>query len=277
MKRHAVIAVGLIAVGFPALGQTNLVKNGNFAATTSYTDPTTPFYPSNGYGGELGYNLNATSWNAQFPLGSYTMLFHGATDSDGTTAVNNLYGNANNPPGAGNFGLWSNSNGGTSGISGVAVPGGAGANFIAMEAAAGTAPAFAPVAITQTINNLTPGQHYTLTFYWAAAQQFGFTGPTTEDWRVSFGSSAENTPTYSLSTKSVSAWMLQTMTFTADSTSDTLSFLAQGTPTASEPPGVLLADVDLTSVPEVPAAPAALIGLMVVGGVAARLRRRNRK
>jgi len=35
-------------------------------------------------------------------------------------------------------------------------------------------------AITQTINGLTPGQRYTLTFDQAAGQQTGFTGSTTE-------------------------------------------------------------------------------------------------
>ena len=39
-------------------------------------------------------------------------------------------------------------------------------------------------AFTQVIHGLTPGQEYSLTFLQAAGQQQGFTGDTTEEWKV---------------------------------------------------------------------------------------------
>jgi hypothetical protein len=104
-------------------------------------------------------------------------------------------------------------------------------------------------AISQSISGLTVGQTYVLTFYWAAAQQQGFTGATTEWWQVSLGAQTQNTGTFSLASGSFSGWMQQTMYFTATSGTETLSFLAGGTP-SGEPPFSLLTDIDMTVVPD---------------------------
>jgi hypothetical protein len=106
------------------------------------------------------------------------------------------------------------------------------------------------MAIYQTVTGLTQGASYLLTFYMAAGQQLGNSNPTTEDWKVYFGSSTPQTTTViSNPGGSFTPWSLVTMKFTADSTSDVLEFLAQGGP-AGDPPMDFLANVVLTQTPE---------------------------
>ena len=138
-------------------------------------------------------------------------------------------------------------------------------------------------AFNQVITGLQIGQAYDLSFWQAAGQQQGFSGATTEQWKVFFGSgtfsvvdaantannctnsAASCTTTMSGSivekdslmmntpSKGVSPWNLVTMTFTADAVSDTLSFLAwgDGGSTANLPPTVFLAGVNTPAqVPE---------------------------
>ncbi len=127
-------------------------------------------------------------------------------------------------------------------------------------------------AITQTINGLTAGQNYTLKFDWAAAQQQGFDGPTTEKWTATLGAQSFTTPTFKDGNHAWSGWMSQTFTYTATSASEVLSFLAGGSPNG-EPPFSLLDSVSLTAVPE-PAGWAVLAsGMLAVGAL--RLRRRR--
>ncbi len=105
-------------------------------------------------------------------------------------------------------------------------------------------------AITQTINGLTPGQRYTLTFDQAAGQQAGFKGPTTERWQVSFGANTQLSSQFSLLQGGVGPWQVQTMVFQASTASQVLSFLASGTPNGA-PPISFLDGVSLTeTVPE---------------------------
>jgi hypothetical protein len=93
------------------------------------------------------------------------------------------------------------------------------------------------------------GQKYTLTFYQAGAQQAGFSGATTDQWQVTFGSSVQTSTVMDVPSGGDVAWNSQTMTFTATAASETLTFLAQGTPN-SDPPFALLDGVSLTLVPE---------------------------
>ncbi|UAJ08978.1 PEPxxWA-CTERM sorting domain-containing protein [Polymorphobacter megasporae] len=126
--------------------------------------------------------------------------------------------------------------------------------------------------ISQSISGLTAGKSYTVSFYQAAGQQVGFTGPTTEQWSVSLGESTQLSSLYSLPQGAVGGWQKQTMTFVAGSTNELLSFLAVGTP-GGAPPISFLDGVSLTaSVPE-PATWALMVsGFGLVGGV---LRRRS--
>lgn len=141
-------------------------------------------------------------------------------------------------------------------------------------------------AFYQDITGLTVGTQYSLSFWQAAGQQQGFTGATTEQWKVFFGDTGTtsfsvvgpgNVPcTTAVATCSivtagpgtiveqdsllmntasggVSPWNLVNMIFTATSASETLSFLAwgDGGSTANLPPTVFLAGVNTpVDVPE---------------------------
>jgi hypothetical protein len=104
-------------------------------------------------------------------------------------------------------------------------------------------------AISQTITGLKVGDSYSLSFYQGAAQQESFTGATTEQWQVTFGTNVDTSRLMNNASEGVVAWNAQSMFFIATSASETLTFLALGTP-QNEPPVVLLADVALTDIPE---------------------------
>ena len=110
--------------------------------------------------------------------------------------------------------------------------------------------AFQNGAISQTINGLTAGNSYTVSFWWAGAQQSGFTGATTEQWQVSLGSQTQSTAIVHNASHGFTGWQSQSFTYTATSGSELLSFLAVGTPNGV-PPFVLLDGVTLNAtVPE---------------------------
>ena len=126
-------------------------------------------------------------------------------------------------------------------------------------------------ALTQTINGLTVGQAYTLSFQWAAAQYADRTGSTTEQIQTSIGNDSFATPVVNNASESSIGWFTQTYKFTAASKSEVLSFLSVGTP-AGMPPVALLDNVSVTGVPE-PATWALL--LVGVAGVGVAMRRRK--
>ena len=225
--------VPLLAVAAP--GSPNLVTNGGFEATP------------NG-GGELGFNTNATGWTTD----GYNFLFTpGSADSTGVTGS---YGNLQ---------LWGPNNGSPNGLPATSPAGG---NYVAADGAFIVAP------IQQTIDGLIAGNKYTVGFYWAGAQQYGFSGPTTEQWDVSLGNQTFDTAAVANANHGFTGWMYQTFTFTADSSSDVLSFLAVGTPDG-EPPFSLLDGVTLNHVPEPTSLVALVAGLTLVGVVRRRRRR----
>ncbi len=124
---------------------------------------------------------------------------------------------------------------------------------------------------SQTISGLTIGQQYLLTFWQAAGQQYGFTGPTTEQWSVTFGADTQLSSLFTLPEAGVGPWQQQSMLFTATGTSQTLSFLAVGTP-GGAPPISFLDGVELNAVPEPSTLSMMAVGALGLGFV--RLRRR---
>ena len=243
MHRKSVIAATILVsavIGSATPALADLVTNGDFEEIT------------NG-GGQLGFNTNATDWTSATT--SYNFLF--TPGSADTTGVTGQYGNLQ---------LWGPNNGSANGLPATSPNGG---NFVGMDGAFQAGP------LQQTINGLTVGETYAVTFEWAGAQQEGFDGPNTEQLEVSLGSQNQFTTVYDNPSHGFSGWIPQTFYFTADATSEVLSFLAIGTPISpSVPPFSLLDSVSMMAVPE-----PSTWAMMVVGfgglGFAAYRRRRK--
>jgi hypothetical protein len=134
-----------------------------------------------------------------------------------------------------------------------------GGNFIQADGSSGLA-----YPLSQSISGLTAGQSYTVSFYQAAGQQLNDSGATTEYWQVTLGSDTQSSAVMNTPSEGVYPWEPQTLTLTADNTTDLLSFLAVGS--GGVPPYVFLDGVDMEStVPE----PSALMLLAGVGTVIA--------
>jgi hypothetical protein len=230
----------------------NLVQNGTFSSV-SYSGSlplSAPYYgqigPDSGSSPASGATLTVANWST----GGYNFVFNASNVDRGTQASGAQAGQPEQAPGQfnaadgyGNTFMWGSHNGGAS--TWTAPP--SGGNFIAADGA------FEQGAITQTITGLTVGKTYVLKFYYGAAQQESFDGATTDQWTVSMGTGnvAGNfkTPVINLAAHSFSGWSQATMYFYANSTTETLSFLASGTPNG-EPPFSLLAGVTLEVVPD---------------------------
>lgn len=205
----ALAATSLVASVISHAAPIDLVKNGSFDLTSGY--------------GQIGYNVSVADWTTH----GYSFIFQQGTGD--TVGAKSMYGGA--------FTVWGLNNGGANALA-VSHDGG---NFIGADGSWDVDP------ITQTIDGLVAGKNYTLSFEWAGAQQYGFTGATTEQWLVNLGSdpsTQQATGTYHDVSHGSSTWMQESMNFTATSTSEVLSFLAAGTP-EGEPPFSLLDGVSL--------------------------------
>lgn len=232
------ISAALVAASLVVGGSANavqLVQNGGFETSTGY--------------GQLTNKITVTGWTV--PSGGYSFLFNA---DNAVTGAPGQYGNLS---------LWGVGNGGVDKI--VASPDGG--NFIAQDSA------FQVQPLQQTISGLTVGGKYVVSFYWGAAQQYGFDGATYDNWSVSLGSETHSTATITLGSHEFSGWQKESLTFTATSASETLSFLAAGGP-PGVPPFALLDGVSVTAAPELSTWAMMLAGFGGLG-VAARLRRRR--
>lgn len=235
----ATIGIALFAVA--GAQATNLVTNGSFETLS-------------GGIGQIGYNgttLNGWSNNN----GSGHSLGYNFVYSAGSADTTGANGNS------GNVKLWGPNDGSANGFTGASPDGG---NFIAADGA------YQVGAISQTITGLTAGAKYTVSFWWAGAQQSGFTGTTTEQWVVSLGSQTLSTDVVTNASHGFTGWMYTSLTFTADGTSDVLSFLAAGTP-SGEPPFSLLDGVSMVAaVPEAGSVTLLATGLIALGVIVRR-------
>jgi hypothetical protein len=289
--------VALAAIALAGAGATSahaqastvdLVQNGYFDQLTNGS-AAGGYYTGSGTapaGSQEAVDWTACVLNDCSGVAGYPFLFiatPGVADGTHTNATNGFADPWDDPAGAGNSSqgiayrsLWGAGNGGvgqngsngsqnSNAFNGYGPNGDTTDNFLIADGAYHTA------SIGQLITGLHVGDHYSLTFDWAAGQWDGNTGNTTERFQIGFGNSTASTPTFLLNSKSFSGWMQDTITFTATSTSEELSFLAVGTPTG-EPPMLLLDDVAMYDTPE-PGAFALLVVGMGALGVAARRRR----
>jgi len=148
-----------------------------------------------------------------------------------------------------------------------------GGNFVFSDAN------FLNSALTQTISGLTINQVYNLKFYQALSQPYFFNpglgtpGPIAAQWTVSlFGSQLAPALTANGATGAISPWSLQSMNFTATSTTAVLSFLAIG---VGDPPTLMLDGVSLSAVPEPQSWGMMITGLFALGIIARRSRQRQ--
>jgi hypothetical protein len=257
----AVRPIAFAAAAVAALtahGQTNLVLNGGFETTT----------PS-GTSSQINQSGSTINGVAPFTVPDW----NSANTSGGSPGYNFIYANPlASAPDVSSTGdtvtFWNASNGGTTNPT--RSPNGG--NFYASD------PVYNTSAISQAITGLgTKATNYTLTFYYAAAQQTTQTGATTEWWQVTLGGKTNETSVISLPSKGFSGWQTATLQFnniTPSSGSLTLSFLAEGTPTGL-PPFCLLDGVSLIQVPETSASPFVWAGMAAFGVYAAQRRMRR--
>ena len=245
------------AIALASAGAANaavVVQNGSFSSTTSTNTGRT----TGQIGSFTNENITENNWTAA--AGSYFFVFNPSTV--------NSPGSLGGPLASdGNVALYS--------------PAGAspdGGNFV------GADPDYHNGAISQTIGGLTAGDTYMVTFYYAGAQQVGYSGPTTEGWAVSLGSQTDYTggnPNGNLSDPSqgFTGWQSADLTFTASTTgSEVLSFLATGTGGASLPPFALLDGVNITQcMPGVPEPATWAMMLLGLGGLGGALRMRRQQ
>ena len=250
--------IALAAVIFLALASSvpapaaNLVMNGGFETTI-------PANSTNFFLGYAGYPQLANWVYGSAPYPNAAVYTYAGANGTGACR-----------PG-GCFPLYGPGNGFNNGF----VDSPDGGNFLASDGEAeysGT--------ITQTISGLTAGHQYTLSFDWAGNQyldssSIGYTGPLTVDWQVSLGAQTFTTPVANYAGHGFTGWMTQTFTYTATSSSEVLTFLAQGTPNGL-PPVALLDGVTLNATTPEPGT-ITLMATGLIGGVGALRRYRLKK
>jgi hypothetical protein len=274
------MAIGAAAiaavVSVPALAG-SLVANGGFednfgAGQFNETLPGSAGGQNGGAPGTTANGWTVIGTNASFPDG-YAFVFNNAntfTTTDSSVGPTSLFGT---------LPLWGDSADGS--------PDG---NYFY-----GVDSTFHPSALTQEISGLTVGHTYTLTFDYAAGQQFGYyDGNTIDQWVVTLGGQTIATTTIDLPNHGFSGWETASVTFTYEGGGQNpglLSFVNNGQggcdanflncaindPTASGgPPFSLLDGVSLSSsVPEPSTWAMMFIGFAGLGFAGLRSRRRS--
>ena len=236
----AAIAAAISAAS-PVAAQ-EYVTNGGFESVSN-NGQNFQVDPGNPYGTVTGWSTAAT------PSGNpYNILFHSSIATTGSavgeysgTGVEYLHALPTNNAGHGNF---------------MALDGDSAVN--------GT-------FLTQ-LTGLTVGGLYTLSFDWATGQIASRTGATTEGLNVQVGSLNLTLAPRSTPSGGSTPWATVTANFTATGANQTLSFLANGTPSGL-PPVALLDNVSVRgAVPEPTSWAMMLIGF---GGIGFSMRKRR--
>ena len=245
-------ALAVSTVGLAHANSINLIQNGNFASTSPTTTAPTEFGTGslNGFtatqfitnwSGNNGYEIWYPSASAATTQDAYSEWGLGSTQNTGNEK---LYTTLTAPPG------------GTS-------------TFVGLD---GDQSSGVQSSIAQTLNDLTIGQGYLVTFNWGGSQLQSRTGNTSEYLAVSLGSQTLDTQTLWNQSGGFTGWKTGSLYFTANAPSETLSFLSVGDPTGY-PPVAVLTNVSMVQAPE-PGALALLGGGLLALGFALIQRRR---
>ena len=287
----ATAGVIALATAGAASAATNLVQDPDFSNNNAGAS----------YGGQINYNPGSATYavvdwtvGGSASSNSYDFVFNPAPGTTSlTSADNNGALGADQSPSTKPLTLWGPGTSSNNGLTEAPTDGGvfSGA-FVAVD------PAFqnSNNEIYQTVSGLTMGQTYSLTFEYAAAEQTigsgaSAAGATSAGWTVCFGGTGQScsggvedsTGLLSNPAKGFTGWDLSpTYTFTANSTSEVLGFIADGGSNTAGvagsalPPFALLADVSLTAngVPEPATWAMMLLGIGGLGG-ALRMRRKQ--
>lgn len=206
------------------------VVNGGFEQTTY-----------NGYSAQVDhvftynnttYSQHVAGWTNNTYDGKnpgYNFVMSGTSTTNSNGAYGYAYGDS------GIVSLWGVENGKSNGIG----PSPAGGNFLAMDGV------YEPSTISQVLTGLTVGLNTQVSFWYAGAEQSNRTGVNSEGFTVTLGNQSQTTAMLQNDSQGFTGWQYATLNFTATSATETLSFLAQGTP-SGEPPFSLLDGVTVT-------------------------------
>lgn len=252
----------LIAVSSPAFAAPELITNGNFENWTVNGSPTTQSYIVAGGTTSGSSGATLTGWGNS----GYTFLFSpGTASSSGAVATSNSRLNLWGPDGETSSPYYSNN-----GLTG-SPTGGA---FLAEDGA------YQQGYVYQAVSGLVVGQAYNLSFFWAAAQQAGYTGDSYDGWNVYWADAAYNlqqsfsTATVTTPSMGFTPWRQNAYQVVATQTSMVLGFLATGGP-GGVPPFSLLDGVSLQAVPEPASIALLLTGIGLVAGFTYSRRRKQ--
>ncbi len=211
------------------------VVNGSFEQTTYAGTSAQVDYVFNNNAADSQHLAGWTNNTYDGKNVGYNFVVSGNSTTNSNGAYATAYGNA------GTVSFWGLQNGTSNGIG----PSPDGGNFLAMDGV------YEPSTISQVLTGLTVGLNTQVSFWYAGAQQYGYDGPTTEGFTVSLGdgktTQSQATPILANQNHGFTGWNYETLNFTATSTSETLSFLANGTPNG-EPPFSLLDGVSVVQV-----------------------------
>ena len=213
------MAIGAAAiaavVSMPAFAG-NLVTNGSFennfgAGQFNQTLPGSAGGQNASHPGTTADGWTVLGTNASFPDG-YAFVFNNANSFTTSNGHVGPASEAANPSGSNTLPLWGNSRDGSPD----------GNDFYGVNST------YHPSALTQEIGGLVDGHTYTLTFDYAAAQQFDYDGNTIDDWVVTLGGQTVATTNIDLHSHDFSGWDTETVTFKYEGTGGLLSFVNLG-------------------------------------------------